>query len=108
MVHDGNQNSPCIKPVYKFTVQAKRDLDEIRDYTRETWGADQTYVYLGRLRYGIESIEADPGAGKDRRELLAGMRSLAVGSHTVFYIQEAGVVIIVRILHQRMDPLRHF
>lgn len=63
--------------MYKFPVQAKRDLDQIRDYTLETWGADQAYVYLGRLRYGFESIEADPAVGKDRRELLAGMRSLA-------------------------------
>lgn len=94
--------------MYKFTVQAKRDLDQIREYTRETWGADQAYEYVGRLRYGFESIEADPGVGKDRRELLPGMRSLAVGSHTVFFIQEEGVVIIVRILHQRMDPQRHF
>lgn len=93
--------------MYKFTVQAKLDLDEIRDYTLETWGADQAYLYVGKLRGGFESIDHDPGVGKDRRELLAGMRSLAVGSHTVFYIQEAGVVIIVRILHQRMDPHLH-
>lgn len=93
--------------MYKFTVQAKRDLDQIRDYTLETWEADQAYVYLGRLRYGFESIEADPAVGKDRRELLAGMRSLAVGSHTVFYTRHEGDVIIVRILQQRMDPHLH-
>lgn len=93
--------------MYKFTVQAKRDLDQIRDYTLENWGVDQAYLYVGKLRDGIESIDHDPGVGKDRRELSTGMRSLAVGRHLVFYTQEPGAVIIVRILHQRMDPQLH-
>lgn len=93
--------------MYKFTVQAKRDLDQIRDYTLETSGADQAYLYVGELRGGFESVDHDPGVGKARPDLANGMRSFAVGRHLVFYTRHEGDVIIVRILHQRMDPHPH-
>ena len=50
-----------------------------------------------------QNLAAWPYAGRDRTDLLPGMRSLIAGSYIVFYRVEACTVQVVRVLHQRRD-----
>lgn len=45
--------------------------------------------------------------GVERSDLLLGVRSLSIQSHTLFYRVTTDSVEIIRVLHGRQDPKRH-
>lgn len=90
----------------RLSRQARRDLDEIRRYTVETWGREQWLTYYEGLVHTFERIAADPDGGRDRSLFAPGLRSLTYRRHLVFFarIAAAGdVPVIVRIVHQRRN-----
>lgn len=92
---------------YRLTPAARRDLSSIWDFTQERWDVRQAEKYIREIQAAIERVAADPDRGRTRDEVRAGYRSYAIGSHAVFYIPSAACVDIVRVLHQRMDPMQH-
>jgi toxin ParE1/3/4 len=87
-------------------------------------GAEARIRYRGVLTAALRRIAADPQglSTLDRSELFAGLRSLHVRHsrsesreapvgdpvHVIFYrAVEPGLVEIVRVLHDRMEPGRH-
>jgi len=90
----------------RLSPQAESDLEDIWLYTFKTWSADQAYLYHNAFVEAFEDLAAGRKFGRpvDIRE---GYFKYPVGAHLVFYrILEAGIV-VVRILHQRMDVNRH-
>ncbi|BBK30538.1 toxin ParE1/3/4 [Stella humosa] len=83
---------------------ARRDADEIWDYSADRWGSNQADEYLRALIAAGQAI-AD---GRRQGGRIAGVRpgywKLAVGAHLLCY-RFAGddALEIVRILHQRMN-----
>lgn len=60
----------------RLSQLARRDLDDIRRYTVDTWGRDQWLIdYRGLVR-AFEEIAANPDGGRDRSLFAAGLRSL--------------------------------
>ncbi|MDC5698711.1 type II toxin-antitoxin system RelE/ParE family toxin [Intrasporangium calvum] len=92
---------------YRLTPAAQRDLSSIWDYTQERWEARQAEKYILEIRAAIERIATDPDRGRSCEEIRAGYRRYGIGSHVIFYIVQTDGVDVIRILHQRMDPLRH-
>lgn len=93
---------------YLLSPAARADLEDIWDYTRDQWDAEQAEAYLRVLQRAIERAAQDPRIGRTCDEIRAGYRKLAAGSHTLYYrLTRDGVVDIVRVLHQRMDAARH-
>lgn len=87
---------------------AKKDFKQIWLYTFQTWGERQANLYLGELDQAIQALAADPERGKFRDHIRPGYRSIHVNRHIVYYTFTATLVRIVRVLHERMDPDRHF
>ncbi len=92
---------------YRLTASAQSDLRSIAGYSRRVWGVDQARAYITALREVFRKLADRPGVGRLRDELHAGLRSFSCGQHAVFYVIDGGGVIVVRILHQRMDVARH-
>jgi toxin ParE1/3/4 len=92
---------------YVVSRLAERDLDDIWDYTAERWSTDQAEDYVGRMRTAVEILAADPARGRPCDDIRQGYRKYRVGSHMIFYRIRGGRIVIVRILHQRMDFQRH-
>jgi len=92
---------------YRLTPAAQRDLSSIWDYTEQHWGAAQAESYISEIRAAVERIADDPGRGRPCNEIREGYRRYGIGSHLVFFVERAGGVDVIRILHQRMDPTRH-
>ncbi|MCA1783497.1 MAG: type II toxin-antitoxin system RelE/ParE family toxin [Dermatophilaceae bacterium] len=92
---------------YRLTPAAQRDLSSIWDYTQQRWDMRQAEKYILEVRAVIERIAADPDRGRACEEIRAGYRRYGIGSHVVFYMERTEGIDIVRILHQRMDPMRH-
>ncbi len=58
--------------------------------------------------HGTFSLLAEfPDLGRGAGHVRAGYRKIDSGSHSVFYQKTDGGVLIVRVLHQRMDFDRH-
>ncbi len=95
---------------YDFSREAAEDLYNIWEYTVDTWSENQADKYYAILDSAFAEIAKAPGkTGKPCDEIMPGLRAYHVRRHMVFYtIQDNGRALIVRILHEKMDYLRHF
>jgi toxin ParE1/3/4 len=91
----------------RFTRAARAHLRSIGEYTNETWGLEQRDRYLGQLFAGFEEIRRSPETGRSRDEVDKGLRSRRIQKHIAYYFVTRKTVIVVGILHERMDPSRH-
>ena len=90
----------------RLSCRARRDLNEIRRYTVETWGREQWLAYYEGLVRTFERIAADPDGGRDRSLFAPGLRSLAYRRHLVFFARIAAAddaPVILRVVHQRRN-----
>ena len=89
---------------YLLSPAAQKDLSEIWDYSAQNWGTEQANRYVLGIRYSCEALAAGRERGRPIDEIRPGYRKLAVQSHFLCYrITNAGLIDVVRILHQRMD-----
>ncbi|PWH05350.1 plasmid stabilization protein ParE [Brachybacterium endophyticum] len=90
-----------------FTPAARVNLSEIWDYTEEHWDAGHAETYVLELHAAAERVAQNSSRGRPADEVRAGYRRYGIGRHLLFYLVRDDAVVIVRILHQRMDPTRH-
>jgi toxin ParE1/3/4 len=95
---------------YRLVVSpaAKDDLSGIYQFGLQHWGVTQASNYLENLKALFWRLTEQPKMGIDREDLLPTMRSFTVETHVVFYRLRSDQVEIVRVLHGRQDPKRHF
>lgn len=62
---------------------------------------------MNEIRAAVERIAAEPRRGRPCDEIRTGYLRYGIGSHLLFYVESADGVDVIRILHQRMDPMRH-
>lgn len=87
---------------------AQNDLKEIYQYGRRNWSSAKSESYLNEIKNQMWMLTQQPLIGIDRSELSKEIRSLMINSHTVFYRVRANNIEIIRVLHNRQDPSRHF
>ena len=93
---------------YLLSPAAQADLGHIWDYTARNWGQDQAARYILGIRDAFRALVDGRRQGRSIDDIRPGYRKLAVGSHVLFYrIADAGLIDVVRILHQRMDVASH-
>lgn len=87
---------------FRKAPQADLDLDSIWDFlaSDSIQAADKQ---IGRIGEIFEMLVDNPLAGRERRELRAGLRSFAVGNYVIFYVPIPDGVEIVRVMHGRQD-----
>ncbi|MGH6871341.1 MAG: type II toxin-antitoxin system RelE/ParE family toxin [Rhizomicrobium sp.] len=82
-------------------------LRGIARHSEQAWGASQRVEYVAAIVECFKILIRHPKIGIVRPDLKAGYRSLPVGRHIIFYQLAGGRVVILRILHQRMDAIQH-
>ena len=102
----------------RLTREAERDLAEIARYTVATFGAGQAMRYAALIEQALALLAENPlrAASRGRDELRPGVRSLHLSrvaarrhaaAHILYYhLAAGGGVVILRVLHERMEPLR--
>lgn len=95
-------------PQLVIAPAAKNDLKDIYQYGLRQWGQARSESYLSTLKSQFWLLTQQPLMGSERPELLPDARSLPINSHTLFYRVTANRVEIIRVLHGRQDPQRHF
>lgn len=91
---------------WRLSPRAEFDLEEIWLHTFNIWSPEQADRYHNAIVDAFGDLAARKKTGRpvDVRE---GYFKYPVGAHLVFYrFTESGLV-VVRVLHQRMDVGRH-
>jgi toxin ParE1/3/4 len=109
---------------YRLSEPAKTDLAAILITSTERHGQQARVRYRALLTAAMRRVATDPvgRSTSDRADLLPGIRSfhirhsrdesreaaIAKPVHVIFYrALRPGLVEIVRVLHERMEPSRH-
>lgn len=93
--------------LFSFAARAERDIEAILDFTLSQWGSVRTTAYLDEIEDRCSLLAANPGAGAARDSIAKGLLCFPCGSHVLYYKQRGRGIVIVRVLHQAMDPVRH-
>ena len=94
---------------YNISKQATEDLYRIWEYTVDSWSEEQADKYYSVLEGAFNRIASHPLViGRKCDVILPGLRVYHVRRHMVFYmLQPDGRVLIVRVLHEKMDDSQH-
>lgn len=90
-----------------LTPAAQLDLSDIWDFTVERWNADQAEDYTVLIRDALNELLAGRRTSRTADDIIPGYRKCQIGSHIAFYRTADDTLIVVRILHQQMDPTLH-
>ena len=86
---------------YRLRPAAETDLEDIWDYTAETWGPDQADDYVRGLARTFDLLAEFPEIARERTEIEPPVRCHPYRSHLIIYRQEGAWVVIVRVVHAR-------
>jgi toxin ParE1/3/4 len=109
---------------FRLARPAQIDLANILSVSAERWGAEGRQRYAAVLAGAMRHVAAEPDGplSRKRPDLRFGIRSLHVRHarrsaatakvrrpvHVLYYrVAQEGVIEIVRVLHEKMDPSRH-
>ena len=109
---------------FRLSRLAEADLAHILATSAERWGTQGRRRYAAIIAAAMRRVAADPEgpATRDRAELSPGIRSFHLRhargddpeakvrrpAHVLYYRAVApGLIEIVRVLHERMEPSRH-
>ena len=90
-----------------FSPRALIDIDRIYDYTEARWGSEQAEKYTFELKSVCHRLAEVPRPGKPATIIRRGYFVAGASSHNIFFREEVGRIVVIRILHNRMDPSRH-
>jgi len=93
----------------KITPKANEDFEDILHYTLSEYGELQMEKYVDKILNSFQSIKSQPLLGKQALINGKGFFLHYIGKHTIFYnvnINESSIIII-RILHQKMNFIKH-
>jgi toxin ParE1/3/4 len=87
---------------YRLSRQAEQDLEDIWLYlaTQDEIVADQK---IAQILNRFPMLAQFPEMGKQRDDLLPGLRSFPLKPHIIFYTKLTNHIEIIRILHQSRD-----
>ncbi len=91
-----------------LSPKAEDDLKDIWISTAERWSERQADAYIADLSAAFDRLAVFPNSARDASEIMAGYRALPVGGHTAYFVSDRRGILIVRVLHQRMDPDSQF
>jgi len=95
----------------KISNPAEIDLKNISSYTLKHWGKLQKKNYIGQIKKLFLGLshhdEAIMPLIIERDEIDKGLLSYRINQHVLFFRETEQEILIVKILHSRMDTEKH-
>ncbi len=91
----------------KLSRRADGDLKEIILYTARQFGEEQAEEYYWGLCTCLDLLADSPGAGQQPLEPAPPLRAHHHRHHVIFYEVLGDHILIVRVLHEKMDIRQH-
>lgn len=93
---------------FYLTNKAVEDLEEIWNYTVETWSENQAEIYYSLLIDSCQELANKPNQGKSYEVVEKNVLGFKTGQHVIFYrIVPEKEIEVIRILHGMMDMKNH-
>ncbi len=92
---------------YVFSNEAENDLVEIYRYGFITYGENKADLYIEALKEKCQFLTDIPNFCPDRNEFNLPVKIHHHKKHLIIYIVETDYILIVRVLHERMDIQKH-
>lgn len=73
-------------PQFRLTQPAIQDIEQIADYLAGQSGLDQADRFLNKLDKKFAKIAQFPNLGRQRDEILLGLRSLPMDNYLILYM----------------------
>lgn len=86
-----------------FTKDAVTDIREILESSNRLFGQQQTEKYLQSLEHCFELLDSNPELGLKADHIIPGLRKHLHRSHAIFYKIKNEKILIIRMLHKKMD-----
>lgn len=94
--------------LYRLARRAESDLEDIWDYTENTWSVEQAEKYLDGLFSCFQAIADGKAKAKPIDAIRKGYYKTLCVKHNIFFRKSSDYVIeIIRILHVSMDVELH-
>ena len=90
-------------PQFRLTEPAIRDIEQIADYIARESGLAQADRFLTRLDAKLSKIAQFPNLGRQRNEILPGLRSFPMDQYLILYIPVNQDVDILRVVSGYRD-----
>ena len=91
----------------RLSNQAASDIGDIARYTIERFGIEQARSYRDSVIACFQSLGENPELGRNIDDIRNGYRCLNHQFHIIFYKADGPDILIVRVLHNRMDAPQH-
>ena len=92
---------------YVLSGQADRDLIEIYTFSYQRFGEARADAYLLALEERFSILAEQPLLGRRIDHIREGYLRYEHASHSIFYTRRDDDILIVRVLHTRMDIEQH-
>lgn len=92
---------------YRLTPAAEGDLAAIWTYTLQQWSAEQADSYIDTLTAAFAELAQSPKSAPACDQIRPGYRRRSIGRHMIYFRTTTFGIVVVRILHDRMDAQRH-
>lgn len=88
---------------FRLTQPAIQDIEQIADYIADRAGLAQSEKFLEKLNARFSQLTQFPNLGRQRDEILPGIRSLAVEKYLVLYMSTGQDIEIFRVVSGYQD-----
>lgn len=92
---------------YKLSRAAAKDLRAISQYTVQSFGVKQAKIYGDSFEQCFLTLSENPFIGRDVSHIRPSFRRFEHESHLIYYLLRDNGLYIVRVLHNRQNPLKH-
>jgi len=93
--------------LFVFSKEAEKDLIEIYRYGFINYGEDKSDLYIEALKEKCQFLVDMPNLCSDRDEFNPPIKIHHHRKHLIIYVIEDSNILIVRVLHERMDIQQH-
>lgn len=92
---------------WRISSPARRDLDGVWAYTTSTWSVEQADCYIDLLTTRMVWLSRNETLWQKRDDIRDGLFSYTEGRHVTLFERTSSILSVVRVLHERMDVVRH-
>lgn len=86
---------------------AEGDLADVWRYTKRQWSQEQAIRYTLTLKAMCAILAVAPQQAQSCAHIRPGYRRRSVGHHIIYFRVTSYGIAVIRILHPRIDAIRH-
>ena len=91
---------------YRLAPAAEHDLEAIWKHTAHQWGIEQANRYIGLLTAAFDALAQSPKTAPACDHIRPGYRRWNVERHMIYFRVTHYGIVVIRVLHDRMDAPR--